>query len=210
MAKNINLSLLNEFFESSPVDYAKYLINLKNTEEKKEFVIKAKNRISALKDNKKVSETEEKRKNADETLKIIKEILDCNKNAQIFFSVASEVDKEKSEPKAEKRIAERTKLRIEKIAKIERKEKNINNKLFDHYFGYSNLSNMRNRLIYVTGETKKNRVDTINKQLTKFKNSVKNVPKNDKLKSEENEKITDVVEKILKFGRQKQGQGLKN
>ena len=41
------------FFESSPVDYAKYLINLKNTEEKKEFVIKAKNRISALKDNKK-------------------------------------------------------------------------------------------------------------------------------------------------------------
>ena len=69
---------------------------------------------------------------------------------------------------------------------------------------------MRNRLIDVTGETKENRVDTINKQLTKFKNSVKNVPKNDKLKSEENEKITDVVEKILKFGRQKQGQGLKN
>ena len=53
MAKNIKLSLLNELFESSPVDYAKYLINLKNTEEKKEFVIKAKNRISALKDNKK-------------------------------------------------------------------------------------------------------------------------------------------------------------
>ena len=134
-----------------------------------------------------MSETEKKRKNADETLKIIKEILDCNKNVQIFFSVASEVDKEKSEPKTEKRIAERTKLRIERIAKIERKEKNINNKLFDHYFGYSNLSNMRNRLIYVTGETK-NRVDTINKQLTKLKNSVKNVPKNDKLNSEENEK----------------------
>ena len=27
MAKNINLSLINEFFELSPVDYAKYLIN---------------------------------------------------------------------------------------------------------------------------------------------------------------------------------------
>ena len=26
MAKNINLSLINEFFELSPVDYAKYLI----------------------------------------------------------------------------------------------------------------------------------------------------------------------------------------
>ena len=56
---------------------------------------------------------------------------------------------------------------------------------------------------------KKNRVDTINKQLTKLKNSVKNAPKNDKLNSEENEKITDVVEKILEFDRQKQGQGLK-
>ena len=56
---------------------------------------------------------------------------------------------------------------------------------------------------------KQNWIDTINKQLTKFKNSVKNVPKNDKLKSEENEKIIDVVEKILEFDRQKQGQGLK-
>ena len=27
MVKNINLSLINEFFELSPVDYAKYLIN---------------------------------------------------------------------------------------------------------------------------------------------------------------------------------------
>ena len=56
---------------------------------------------------------------------------------------------------------------------------------------------------------KQNWIDTINKQLTKFKNSVKNMPKNDKLKSEENEKIIDVVEKILEFDRQKQGQGLK-
>ena len=56
---------------------------------------------------------------------------------------------------------------------------------------------------------KQNWIDTINKQLTKFKNSVKNVPKNDKLKSEENEKIIDVVEKILELDRQKQGQGLK-
>ena len=55
---------------------------------------------------------------------------------------------------------------------------------------------------------KQNWIDTINKQLTKFKNSVKNMPKNDKLKSEENEKIIDVVEKILEFDRQKQGQGL--
>ena len=80
------------------------------------------------------------------------------------FSVASEVDKGKSEPrddkgksepKTDESIAERTKLRRERIAEIERKEKSINNKLFDYYFGYSNPSNIRNRLINVTGETKK-------------------------------------------------------
>ena len=49
MAENINLSLFNEFFDSPPVDYAKYVINLKNTEENKEFVTEAKNRISDLK-----------------------------------------------------------------------------------------------------------------------------------------------------------------
>ena len=49
MAENINLSSFNEFFDLSSVDYAKYLINLKNTEENKEFVTEAKNRISALK-----------------------------------------------------------------------------------------------------------------------------------------------------------------
>ena len=53
MAENINLSLFNEFFESLPVDYAKYLINLKNTEENKKVVTKAENRMSDLKDNKK-------------------------------------------------------------------------------------------------------------------------------------------------------------
>ena len=50
IAENINLSLLNEFFELSPVNYAKHLISLKDTEENKELVTETKNRISALKD----------------------------------------------------------------------------------------------------------------------------------------------------------------
>ena len=50
MTENINLSLFCEFFELSPVDYAKHLINLKNTEENKEFGTEAENRISDLKD----------------------------------------------------------------------------------------------------------------------------------------------------------------
>ena len=54
----------------------------------------------------------------------IEEILDYNKNAQRFILVASEVDKRKSEPKFEESIAERTKLRRERIAEIKREEKN--------------------------------------------------------------------------------------
>ena len=69
MSQNINLTLFNEFFELSPVNYAKHLINLKNTEGNKELVTEAKNRISALKDRfKKMSETEKR----EEILKIIK------------------------------------------------------------------------------------------------------------------------------------------
>ena len=61
ISKNINLSFFNEFFESSLIDYAKYLINLKNTKENKEFVTESKNRISSLKDRiKEMSEKEKK------------------------------------------------------------------------------------------------------------------------------------------------------
>ena len=49
MAENINLSLFHGCFKPSPVDYAKYHINLKYTEENKEFVTEAKNTISDLK-----------------------------------------------------------------------------------------------------------------------------------------------------------------
>ena len=62
MSKNINLSLFNLFFESSLIDYAKHIINLKNTTENKEFVTEGKNRISGLKHKiKKMSEKEKKK-----------------------------------------------------------------------------------------------------------------------------------------------------
>ena len=61
MTENINLDLFHEFFWLSLVDYAKYLINLKNTEENKEFVAEAENKISELKDRiKEMSEKEKK------------------------------------------------------------------------------------------------------------------------------------------------------
>ena len=46
-----------------------------------------------------MGEKEKKNKSVDETLKIIEKMLYYNKNAQNFFSVASKVDKGKSEPK---------------------------------------------------------------------------------------------------------------
>ena len=53
-----------------------------------------------------MNEKEKKNKNADETLRIIKKILDYNKNAQRSFSAVSYADKGKSEPKDDKRKAE--------------------------------------------------------------------------------------------------------
>ena len=53
-----------------------------------------------------MNEKEKKNKNADETLRIIKKILDYNKNAQRSFSAPSYADKGKSEPKDDKRKSE--------------------------------------------------------------------------------------------------------
>ena len=63
----------------------------------------------------------QRKQNADETLKIIEKILDCNKNAQTICLLASKVDKGKSEPKGS--ISERIILRKGIVAKIKREEK---------------------------------------------------------------------------------------
>ena len=73
MSEKINLSLFEDFFESSsPADYAKKLINT-NPDKSKEFVEEIKDIILDLKDRiKEMSEKEKENKNADETLNIIK------------------------------------------------------------------------------------------------------------------------------------------
>ena len=50
MSENINPNLFKEFFELSLADYAKELINTKNSDENKKFVAEIKDRISDLKD----------------------------------------------------------------------------------------------------------------------------------------------------------------
>ena len=123
--EKINLSLFEEFFEhSSPADYAKMLINIKNQDENKEIVEEIENRISNLEDRiKKMSEKEKKDKNTDETLEIIKKILDYNKEAQTFFHRASKVDKKKSGRKTDESITKRVKLKNERIAEIKKRRK---------------------------------------------------------------------------------------
>ena len=66
MEEKINLSLFEEFFESSsPADYAKMLINTKNADENKENVKEIENRILDLEDRikkkKKMNEKEKKK-----------------------------------------------------------------------------------------------------------------------------------------------------
>ena len=71
-----------------------------SADENKEFVEEIKDRLSDLKDGiEKMSVTEKKHKNANETLNIIKKILDYIKDAQKIFHLVSKVGKRKSEPK---------------------------------------------------------------------------------------------------------------
>ena len=110
----------------------------------------------------------------------------------------------------EESIAERTKLRRQRLNIIEKNKKNINNKLFKEYFNYSNPDTMIKRLKDVGDEKNKNMVESINKKLNKMKKIIKNVPKDKVSRVEENEKIIDIVERILELNSEKQlGLGLK-
>ena len=61
-----------------------------------------------------------------------------------------------------------------------------------------------------SGEKSKKIVESINNKLTKMKNIVKNVPRDQVSRLEENEKIIDIIERILELNSEKQsGQGLK-
>ena len=208
--QKINLSLLKDFFESSlPANYTKIFINTKDPDKNKEFVAEIKDRISNLKDRVKNNEWNRK-KNADETLEIIKEIFNYNKNAQKSFQLASKVDKGKSEPKLEKSIAERVKSKNEKIAEIKKKEENINNLTFKSYFAnYLSPSDVYKKLRYTKGKKKENQVYLIEEILNWLKETVKNMPK-DEVPKVENEKIIDIVKRILYFNQlEQQGSGLK-
>ena len=94
----------------------------------------------------------------------------------------------------------RVHLRREKIAEIKEEEKKINNELFQKYFtNYPSPSDMYKKLRETEGKKNEDQVYAIKKVLNKMKKLIENVPEDRKLKIEENQKIIDIVERILYF-----------
>ena len=82
--------------------------------------------------------------------------------------------------------------------------------MFKEYFDYSNPDTMIKRLKDAGDEKNENMVKSINKNLNKMKKMVKNVPENEAFNIEDDEKIIDIVERILELNSKKQlGLGLK-
>ena len=114
------------------------------------------------------------------------------------------------ETEFERSIADRVKLRKQKLGIINKNKEKINNELFKEYFNYLNPDTLIRVLKDEDDEKNKNMVESINKKLNKMKKIIKNVPENKTFKIEGNKKIIDIVEKILEINREKQvGLGLK-
>ena len=103
MLENTYPSLFNEFFELSPSDYAKMLIDIKNTDKNIEMVAEIKDRISALKDRikKNMSETEKKIKMLIRHWRLLKKFLIIIKN---FFCLHQKLIKENQNQNLKKEL----------------------------------------------------------------------------------------------------------
>ena len=108
-------------------------------------------------------------------------------------------------------ISERIILRKEKIVKIGKEEKNINNKFFKKYFtNYRSPSDMYKKLRNTEGKKNDDQVYSLKEVLNKLKKAIKNVAENNTFIIEENENVINIVENILYFNQlEQQGLGLK-
>ena len=77
------------------------------------------------------------------------------------------------ETEFERSIADRVKLRKQKLDIINKNKEKINNELFKEYFNYSNPDTMIRILKYAGDEKNKNMVESINKKLNKMKMCLK-------------------------------------
>ena len=108
-------------------------------------------------------------------------------------------------------IAERTKLRRGRFDEIKRKKLDINNELLKAYFtGYQSPSDMYKKLSKTKDAVNEFRGYSIKKVLSYLKRIIEHTPKDDAAKIEEDEKIIDIVERVLELTNKTQlGQGIK-
>ena len=104
MAEKINLSLLEDFFESSSqVDYAKTFINTKNPDKNKESVVEIKDRLSDLNDKiKKTSEKEKEIKMLMRHQRLLKKFLSTIKMLKKVFCLHQKLIKENQNQRLQK------------------------------------------------------------------------------------------------------------
>ena len=69
----------------------------------------------------------------------------------------------------ERSIADRVRLRRQRLDIIDKKKENTNNELFNHYFDYLNQDIMIERLKTASDKKNKDMVESINKKLAKMK-----------------------------------------
>ena len=102
-------------------------------------------------------------------------------------------------------IAERTKLKRQRLDEIKQLDQNINNELFKKYFKYQSPSNIYKEL-NDTKNTEINQIKVyfIKQTLSKLQTIIDNVPGDNVFKTEENKKIIDIVEFILNFNEENQ------
>ena len=119
--------------------------------------------------------------------------------------------KSESESEFEESIAKRNKLRRQRFDEIAKNEKEINLKLFRKYFGYLNPSNMYKALNETKSlEKNKAKVNLIENSLVNLMVVLKDTPKSDANKIAGNNKVVDIVERILYFNnKNKKRQGIK-
>ena len=90
-----------------------------------------------------------------------------------FLKTYLQYGKLPKETEFERSIADRVKLRKQKLDIINKNKEKINNELFKEYFNYSNPDTM-NRILKDAGDEKnKNMVESINKKLNKMKMCLK-------------------------------------
>ena len=119
----------------------------------------------------------------------------------------------KSEPKFEESIGQRIKLRKQSSNKFTEYENNINNELFKRHLKCQSPSNKYKALNETKSEERKKIQVNLNKSgLANFKKDTDNLSKDDVNKTEENNKIIDIVELVLDLNdrsQEKPGKGMK-